>query len=104
MRSRSSTTSRPSTRTSTWTPTCSNGLRRSAQQSFHAHVALAELLLGGCASAPAEQALGEQQIDHDRDVEDQREDLERAHLVRQLVELEWQESHGRDEGQVFGPA
>ena len=52
----------------------------------------------------AEEPLGQQQVDDDGEVDDQGHDFERAHAVRELVDLERHERRGGDEGQVLGPA
>jgi hypothetical protein len=60
-------------------------------------------VLGGRATADAEEALREQQIDHHRDVHDQRDDLQRRALVDDLVDLERDEQRGRDQRQILRP-
>src|SRR3954470_6870553 len=81
-----------------------SALRRSPQQRLDPDVALAQLFLGLGAAAESEQPLRQQQVDDDRDVQDEGEDLERRDAVRQLVELERQQQDGRDERQVLRPA
>src|SRR4051794_4487544 len=110
MHSRTTTTSRRCTPTSTSTPRSSSALWRSAAgghrplERLQTDVALAQPLLLGHAAVQAEQPLGEQQVDDDRQVHDQRDDLERADGFRELVDLERQERRRRDEGEVLGPA
>ena len=69
-----------------------------------ARVALVQRRLGGAAAADAEQALRVDQVRADREVDEQREDLERREAVGDLVELERQQRGGGDEREVLRPA
>src|SRR5690242_4608289 len=62
------------------------------------------LVLGAGPAADAEQALRPKEVCHHRDVDDQREDLQRRPLGRDLVDLERDERRGGDEGEVLRPA
>jgi hypothetical protein len=55
-------------------------------------------------AANAEQSLGAQQVRHDRDVDDERDDLEHGRAICQLVDLERQQRGRDDERQVLSPA
>jgi hypothetical protein len=59
--------------------------------------------LGRPAAADPEEPFGDQQVDHDGEVDDEREDLQHRNALGQLVHLVGDEDDGRDEGQVFGP-
>src|SRR5580704_19053748 len=59
--------------------------------------------LGLAAAAQPEQPLGDQQVGHDGQVDDQGDDLQRRDALGQLVDLIRDEDDGGDEGQVFGP-
>ena len=63
-------------------------LGRGALERLPADVVLADLLVGARSAAQAEQPLGVEQVGHDRDVDDEGEDLQRRQPVGQLVDLE----------------
>ena len=61
-------------------------------------------LVDGAAAAQAEQPLGVQQVDDDREVDDEADDLQRRPPVDDLVDLEREQDRRGQERQVLGPA
>ena len=61
-------------------------------------------VLGCMATAQPEEPLGQQQVDHHGQVDDERDELEGADAVRQLVDLIGDQGGGGDEREVLGPA
>src|SRR5919201_415811 len=83
----------------------SNGGSRSCSlEHLPADVALALRALRNRASAQAEEPFRKQEVDDDREVDDERDDLERGGALRQLVDLERKQQRRGDERQVLRPA
>jgi hypothetical protein len=61
-------------------------------------------VVDGTAAAQPEQPLGEQQVDDDREVDQEPDDLQRRGFVDELVDLEREQHHRREEREVLGPA
>jgi len=79
------------------------GLGRRALQSAPADIRGARCLVGLRPAAQPEEPLGQQQVDDDGHVDDERQELERREPGDELADLERQQ-RGRDkERQVFGP-
>ena len=60
-------------------------------QRVPADVALPQRLVGRGAAVEPEQPLGDQQVGDDGDVDDERDDFERRHVVGELVDLDRQQ-------------
>src|SRR5206468_1355466 len=79
-------------------------LRSASLQRLPTDVPLTLGSLNGGAATDSKEALCEEQVENNREVDHERSQLEPGNVLRKLVHLEGQKQRRRDQGQVLSPA